>query len=50
MPEQHRTQQQTAPGQQPKPATDSAEVELSDEQLAQVAGGRIQKACPELMG
>ena len=39
MTEKDRAQQQTEPGQQPKPATHSADAELSDEQLDQVAGG-----------
>ncbi len=34
--------QQTETGQQPKPATNSADAELSDEQLDQVAGGSLR--------
>ena len=39
MTEKDLATQQTEPGQQPKPATDPAEAELSDEQLDSVAGG-----------
>ena len=43
MTEQEQATQQTEPGQQPKPATDPAAAELSDEQLDQVAGGATAK-------
>lgn len=38
-------QQQTQPEQQPKPTTDGTAVELSDEQLDQLAGGRMTDPC-----
>ena len=41
MAEHEHTQQRIEPGQQPKPATDSTDPQLSDEQLDQVAGGKV---------
>lgn len=42
MAEQEHGKQQIEPGQQPKPATNPEEAELSDEQVDQVAGGGIR--------